>query len=33
MKEAGIPVAVEAYEPGLDGMVEALVAYFQDRDD
>lgn len=32
MKEAGIPVAVEADEPGLEGMVEALVAYFQDRD-
>ena len=30
MKAAGIPVAVEADHPGLDGMVEALVAYFSD---
>ncbi|MFO7725252.1 MAG: uroporphyrinogen-III synthase [Oceanipulchritudo sp.] len=28
MKEAGIPVAVESAEPGVDGMVEALVDYF-----
>jgi uroporphyrinogen-III synthase len=28
MKKAGIPVAVEAAEPGLDGMVAALVEYF-----
>jgi uroporphyrinogen-III synthase len=28
MKKAGIPVAVEATDPGLDGMVEALVAFF-----
>jgi len=31
MKKAGIPVAVEAASPGLDGMVEALVAYFSDK--
>jgi len=28
MKAAGIPVAVESTEPGLDGMVDALVDYF-----
>jgi len=28
MKEAGIPVAVEADNPGLEGMVEALVRHF-----
>ena len=28
MKKAGIPVAVEADSPGIDGMVEALVAHF-----
>jgi uroporphyrinogen-III synthase len=28
MKEAGIPVAVEAADPGLDGMVAALTRYF-----
>lgn len=32
MKQAGIPVAVEASEPGLDGMVEALVQFFAQRD-
>ena len=32
MKKAGIPVAVEAESPGLDGMVEALVGYFSDKD-
>jgi uroporphyrinogen-III synthase len=32
MKAAGIPVAVEADHPGLDGMVEALVSYFSDKD-
>lgn len=31
MKEAGIPVAVEADNPGLEGMVAALVQYFGDR--
>jgi uroporphyrinogen-III synthase len=31
MQQAGIPVAVEAKEPGIDGMVEALVAYFNTR--
>jgi len=31
MKQAGIPVAVEAASPGLDGMVEALVDYFSDK--
>lgn len=29
MKAAGIPVALEASEPGLDGMVRALVQYFR----
>jgi len=28
MREAGIPVAVEASEPSLDAMVEAMVAHF-----
>lgn len=28
MKQAGIPVAVEAAEPGIDGMVQALLQYF-----
>ena len=32
MKEAGIPVAVEAGHPGLEGMVEALVHFFAARD-
>ena len=32
MKEAGIPVAVEADSPGLDGMAEALVDYFAGKD-
>ena len=32
MKSAGIPVAVESDNPGLDGMVEALVAFFSDKD-
>jgi hypothetical protein len=31
MKAAGIPVAVEAAEPGIDGMVASLVDYFSDR--
>lgn len=31
MKKSGIPVAVEAAEPGLDGMVAALVEYFSSR--
>jgi uroporphyrinogen-III synthase len=31
MKSAGIPVAVEAAEPGIDGMVAALVEYFANR--
>ena len=31
MKKAGIPVAVEAEDPGLDGIVEALVSYFSDK--
>jgi uroporphyrinogen-III synthase len=31
MKKAGIPVAVEAAEPGLDGMVAALVQYFSSK--
>jgi len=31
MKQAGIPIAVEAAHPGLDGMVEALVSYFADK--
>lgn len=32
MKTAGIPVAVEADFPGLDGMVDALISYFSDKD-
>jgi len=28
MKAAGIPVAAEAEEPGIDGIVQALVTYF-----
>ena len=31
MKKAGIPVAVEADSPGLEGMVEAIVGYFSDK--
>ena len=31
MKKAGIPVAVEADSPGIDGMVEALVQYFASK--
>ncbi|NDV61757.1 uroporphyrinogen-III synthase [Puniceicoccales bacterium CK1056] len=31
MKKAGIPVAVEASDPGLDGMVAALVDYFSGK--
>lgn len=31
MKKAGIPVAVEAADPGLDGMVAALVDYFSGK--
>jgi hypothetical protein len=32
MKKSGIPVAVEAENPGLDGIVEALISYFSDKD-
>jgi len=32
MRAAGIPVAVQADNPGLDGMVEALIGYFSDKD-
>ncbi|MEX0326632.1 MAG: uroporphyrinogen-III synthase [Puniceicoccaceae bacterium] len=32
MKAAGIPVAVEADNPGIDGMVEALVGYFASKE-
>ena len=32
MKNAGIPVAVEAESPGLDGMVDALISYFSGKD-
>jgi len=32
MKNASIPVAVEAESPGLDGIVEALISYFSDKD-
>ena len=32
MKAAGIPVAVEAENPGIDGMVAALVGYFATRE-
>ena len=32
MKKAGIPVAVEAENPGIEGIVEALVGYFADKD-
>lgn len=28
MRKAGIPIAVEASEPGIDGMVAALISYF-----
>lgn len=28
MREAGIPLAAEASEPGMDGIIEALVGYF-----
>ena len=31
MKKAGIPVAVEAAEPGIDGMVAALVEFFSGK--
>lgn len=31
MKGAGIPVAIEAAEPGLDSMVAAVVEYFEDH--
>jgi uroporphyrinogen-III synthase len=31
MKLSGIPVAVEAESPGLDGMIEALVGYFSNK--
>lgn len=32
MEQAGIPVAVEAESPGLEGMVGALVGYFSGKD-
>ncbi len=32
MKKSGIPVTVEADSPGLDGLVNALVDYFLDKD-
>jgi uroporphyrinogen-III synthase len=32
MQAAGIPVAVEAESPGLEGMVEALVGYFSSKE-
>lgn len=31
MKAVGIPVAVEAVEPGIDGMIESLREYFGNR--
>ncbi len=31
MRHAGIPIAVECASPGIDGMIEALVAYFRDK--
>jgi uroporphyrinogen-III synthase len=32
MKKAGIPVAVEAESPGIDGMVEALISFFSGKE-
>lgn len=31
MKKAGIPVAVEAANPGIEGMAEALISFFSDK--
>ena len=31
MKKAGIPIAVEAAHPGMDGMIDALVDFFSDK--